>query len=256
MKVFEVKNLYFSIKKKIVLNSISFALEKGKWLLIAGPNGAGKSTLIKITSGVWKKQKGTVKIWGKEIEKYTPKELACKMATLHSVFNPLYDISVYDYVKLGIYARTGFFSFYSGKNRKDVEFAIDTTEIRPFIKKSIVELSQGELQRVRIAKILAQNPEIMIFDEPLVHLDIKHKIWVLELLARLRASGKTIITVIHDFSIAFPYPDNFLLLKNGETVFQGSRENMENLVRAFEDTFEVKLTLKNGLLFPDMIRAL
>ncbi len=251
MKVFEVEKLTFSIGRKKILDDVSFHVKKGEWLLIAGPNGAGKSTLIKIASGLWKKESGNIKIWGKELEEYSSKELARVMGTLHSSFKPLYNINVFDFVRLGVYAKTGFLSFYSGRNKKDVELAIETTEIEPFLHKGILNLSQGELQRVRIAKVLAQNPRIMVFDEPLLHLDIKHKVWVLELLARLRASGKTVITVVHDFSMAFSYPDRFLLLKNGKITYTGDREKQDELVKAFENTFEIGLTLKDDFLLPD-----
>lgn len=250
MKVFEVKNLTFEIKNHRILSDISFSVEKGRWLLIAGPNGAGKSTLLKIVQGIWKKQKGVIKIWGKEIEKYKRTELAKKMATLSSEFYPMYNINVYEFIKLGTYAKEGFFSFYSKRTKKDVELAIEIADVKDILKKGILELSQGEMQRVRIAKILAQNPEIMLFDEPLVHLDIKHKLWVLELFAKLRASGKTIITVIHDFSISFPYPDAFLLLKNGNIVFHGNKDKRDDVIEAFGQTFEVRLYIRDNFLLP------
>jgi len=250
MKVFEVKDLSFKIRNLSILSNVSFNVEKGHWLLIAGPNGAGKSTLLKIASGLWKKQQGIVKIWGKEIEKYHILELAKKMAVLSAAFYPMYNINVYEFIKLGIYARTDFFSFYSKKSRRDIELAIEVSETKDFLKKGILELSQGELQRVRIAKILAQNPEIMAFDEPLSHLDIKHKIWLLELLAKLRASGKTIITVIHDFPISYSYPDEFLLLKNGNIIFHGGREREESVIDAFTKTFDINLYLLDNFLLP------
>ena len=250
MKVFEVKDLSFKIRNRHILNNVSFELEKGHWLLIAGPNGAGKSTLLKIASGLWKKQQGTVKIWGKEIEKYHIHDLAKKIAVLSASFYPMYNINVYEFIKLGIYSRTNFFAFYSKKTKRDIELAIEITETKDFLKKGILELSQGELQRVRVAKILAQNPEIMAFDEPLSHLDIKHKIWLLELLAKLRASGKTIITVIHDFPISYPYPDEFLLLKNGNIIFQGSREREKAVIEAFKEAFDINLYLSDNFLLP------
>ncbi len=250
MKVFEIKSLNFSFGKRPILKDISFSLTKGTWLMIAGPNGAGKSTLVKILSGIWKKKNGQIIIWGKELENYKVKELSLKLSVLLSGFAPLYNINVLDYIHLGIYAKTGFMSYFAGKNMKDVQLAIETTEIGHLLKKGLFELSEGELQRVRIAKVLAQNSPIMVFDEPLAHLDIQHRIWALELFARLRAAGKTIISVIHDFTIAYPYPDSFLLLKQGKITYIGQKTDKKQALEAFSETFETKFYEKDGYLLP------
>ena len=250
MKVFEFRNVSFSIGKHTILQNITFSASRGEWVMIAGPNGAGKTTITRLAAGIWKKKEGKIMIWGKEQGKYKEKELARFLSVLPSEFSPLYNIKVIDFVKLGIYTKTGFLSFYSGKNHKDVEFAIETAEIEHLLQKGIKELSQGELQRLRIAKVLAQNAPMLLLDEPLAHLDIKHRMWALELFARLRASGKTLITVIHDFVLAYPYPDKFVLIKDGKITYEGKRDKKNELIKAFSSTFSTKLQEKSGYLLP------
>ena len=250
MKVFEFKDVSFYIKNRPILNNVSFSASRGEWVMIAGPNGAGKSTIVKLSGAIWKKKSGKITIWGKEQERYTPRELARILSVLPPEFSPLYNIKVIDFVKLGIYAKTGFLSFYSGKNQQDIDFAIETAEIKSLLKKGIKELSMGEIQRVRIAKVLAQNTPVILLDEPLAHLDIKHRIWALELFARLRASGKTLITVIHDFVLAYPYPDKFVLIKDGNVTFRGGREQKDLLIKAFSETFSTHFKEKSGYLLP------
>ncbi len=244
------QNVSFSIGKHPILQNVSFSIPKGEWVVIAGPNGSGKSTIVKLAAGIWKKNKGRIIIDGKEQEKYSAKELAHKLSVLTHEFSPLYNIKVFDFVKLGTYAKTDFTSFYSKNYHEDVVSAIEKTGIKNLLNKGIKELSMGELQRVRLAKILAQNTPIIILDEPLAHLDINYKIWAIKLFRYLKSSGKTLITVLHDFMFTYSYPDRFILIKDGKIVFNGKKERKDGLIHAFSRTFSVNFQEKTGFLLP------
>lgn len=245
------QNVNFSIGKQSILKNVSFSVSKGEWVVIAGPNGSGKSTIVKLAAGIWKKNTGKIIIDGKEEEKYSAKELAHKLSVLTHEFSPLYNIKVFDFVKLGVYAKTDLASFYSKNYHEDVVSAIEKTGIKDLLNKGIKELSMGELQRVRLAKILAQNTPIIILDEPLAHLDINYKIWAIKLFIHLKKnSGKTLITVLHDFMLTYSYPDRFILVKDGKIVFNGKKESENKLIHAFNRTFSVNFQEKTGFLLP------
>ncbi len=243
MKSLEVRNIALSVNRKTILNNINFYAEPGKWVSIVGPNGAGKSSIVKILARVWRADRGKIFVWGKEISQYKNKGYANHIGFLFSEPENLFDIKVSDYIKLGLYRKTSIFSFYGKKYWKDFDFAVNVSGTENLLSKSVTSLSQGELQRIRLARIICQNPSIFVFDEPLSHLDISHRLYFINLISRLKATGKTIIMVEHDLSIVYHKTDYFLLLKQGKAIKFNKKENLS--LSDFNNTFEVKFKFVN-----------
>ena len=228
-----VKDLSVRYGNLTIVDSLSFSVEAGDWLMIVGPNGAGKSTALgAITRGV--DYTGQILFAGEDIKKKKPSELArCIGALMQSNF-AAYSFSVEEVVALGRYAYSS--GFLSGRGREDaaaVEAALERTGMAGQRKQSVLTLSGGELQRTFLAQVFAQDPKLLLLDEPTNHLDLVYQKQVFELLADwLKTPGRAVISVVHDLSLAKAYGTKALLMDKGRTVAQGRLDQVltdENL---------------------------
>jgi len=253
MKVIEVENLSFSYDPRVVeplLKNLNFSVEKGDFLTIVGPNGSGKTTLFKLLTGIIKIQKPSIKVWGRPINSYSRKELVKYISALPSAENlQLSVLRVQDYLELSRYPYLKNFQSLSKRDYSIIENAKKVTQIHRLTHKYLWELSQGELTRVRIARVLAQDSEIIIMDEPTAHLDIDHKLWLLNALRRLKASGKTVITIIHELNLAYRFSDKIMVLDNGLMEFFGRKEELD--LKLLERVFHVRIRRWENELFFD-----
>ncbi|QIB26450.1 ABC transporter ATP-binding protein [Caloranaerobacter azorensis] len=233
----EVESLYFSYGDSLILRDINFKIKKGEFVSIIGPNGSGKSTLLKNMISIYKPNRGSIKIDGKEIREYKAKELAKKVAIVPQDTNIAYDFSVFDVVIMGRNPYLGRFQSESYKDFQIVEDSLKLTDTLHLKDKSINQISGGERQRVIIARALAQEPEIMLLDEPTSHLDINHQIEILSLLKKLNTEkSMTIIIVIHDINLAARYSSKMILLNKGEIISIGKPREVityENIEMAY-----------------------
>lgn len=234
MNIIEVSNLKFGYDKNLILNDISLNIVKGSFVSLIGPNGSGKSTLLKHFNGLYNGDSGTVKVDGKEVKKYKSRDLAKKIAFVSQNTNIDYEFTVEDIVLMG---RHPYKNRFEKENKHDFEIVknalIDTNTLH-LKDRLITELSGGERQRVIIAKAIAQNPEIIILDEPTSSLDINHQIEILKLLKKFNIeNGTTIVLVIHDINLATRYSDEIIILKDGSILGKGNplevitKENIE-----------------------------
>lgn len=202
-----------------VLNDISFELEEGEVLGIIGPNGSGKTTLLRCINMNLEPESGTILIDGRNILELDRREIARHIGVVPQSAATDFPFTVLSVVLMG---RTPWLDRFSGESSRDIEIARNAMEITGTLHlaaRSIDELSGGERQRVIIARALAQQPGILLLDEPTLHLDIKHKLGILELVRRLsREKGLMVILVSHDLDLAARYSDRLLLLNNG-TIF-------------------------------------
>jgi len=208
--------------ERTVVNQVSFHLEEGQWLMLAGPNGAGKSTLIEaIAQGV--PYTGEILLEGRNIRTFKAAQLARRIGVLSQRSTAGYAYTVEEVVRLGRYAHAD--SFLSGKDtdgEKQVEQALTLMGLEELRRKSIMTLSGGELQRTFLAQVLAQNPRILILDEPANHLDLEYQRHVFTLLQTwLKQPGRAVISVAHDLSLAKHYGTHTLLMHHGQCVVQG-----------------------------------
>ena len=205
-----------------VVDDLSFHLEEGQWLMLAGPNGAGKSTLIEaIAQGV--PYTGSILWKGEDIRTLKPSGLAQKIGVLAQKNNVGYAYTVEEVVNLGRYAyKAGLFSGGDDGGKTEVEKALDMTGLTGLRHASMLTLSGGETQRVFLAQVFAQNPQVLILDEPANHLDLKYQQHIFSLIREwLKEPGRAVLSVVHDLSLARRYGTHAVLMDHGKSVSQG-----------------------------------
>ncbi len=235
----EVKNVRAGYDNKQVLNDITFNVDKGECLSVVGQNGCGKSTLLRVLCGVIE-FKGEVIIDGKSITKYKSKDLAKKICMLSQSTQIYFNYTVYDTVMMGRYPhqKGGIFSGVSAEDKNAVDDALKIVDIYNLKDEFIDQLSGGQLQRVFLAKVIAQDPEILLLDEPTNHLDLNYQIELIKFLKVWgKEKGKTVIGVIHDLNLAMELSKKTLLMGKGEIKAYG--ENLEVFTSmAFKDIYK------------------
>lgn len=210
----ETKGLSFAYtNSREILDQISFTLEAGHFLALLGNNGAGKSTLLKCLNGILPTGAGIVFADGKDLYRMTRRHVAQTMAYVEQT-NEATRLTVYDVVLMG---RKPYITV--GPTKEDfaiVENALERLHLKPYSLRYVDELSGGELQKVIIARALAQCPKIMLLDEPISNLDLHNQHEVMRIAQELaQKDGITVIVVIHDLNLALRYCDRFLVLADG-----------------------------------------
>lgn len=233
----EVKNLEFSYRKSPILKGLNFNINKGEFVCIIGPNGSGKSTLLKNLNNFYKPSNGEVFIEGRDINDYKKRDLAkiIGFVAQDTVIN--YDFTVKDIVMMGRHPYKRRFQKEDNDDLKIVNDVMKMTNTLKLKDRIITEISGGERQRVLIAKTLAQDPSIILFDEPTSHLDINHQLELLILLRMLNKEKRTtIVLVIHDINLAARFSDSIILLNEGNIISSGNPKDVitvENLRKAY-----------------------
>lgn len=208
---------------QVIVDDLSFALEAGQWLMLVGPNGAGKSTLIRaIAQGV--PYTGSITLDGRDIRAYKPAQLAQRIGVLSQQHSVGYAYSVEEVVSLGRYAHTaGFLSGGDAEGKARVEEALEMTGLAHLRRTSVLTLSGGELQRTFLAQVFAQNPQILMLDEPANHLDLVYQKHIFSLIGEwLKTPGRAVMSVVHDLSLARRYGTQAVLMDHGQSVAQGT----------------------------------
>jgi len=232
----EVKGVSLGYNSQIILKDIDIGVNLGEMLGIIGPNGSGKSTLIRAISGVLSPHSGGISIEGKDISKLSHQKLAHLVAVVPQ--NPTLpeSFTALELVLLGRYPHLGLLRYESQKDLSIALEAMEKTAVASFAKRRISQLSGGERQRVLIARALAQQSQVILFDEPTAHLDLQHQLQIMELISDLAKQGKTTITAIHDFSLAARYCHRLVMLGDGQLQAEGSVLSVmtpENIEAAF-----------------------
>ena len=208
-----------------VLHDISLAAEAGEVVALIGPNGAGKSTLLRVAAGVLRPLSGQAWIDGVDLAALSPKQRAQRIAVVPQDAPLPTGLFVREMVGLGRtpYVRTLFGA--SAKDRAAVEWAISVAGIEPLADRFVDELSGGERQRVILARALAQQPQLLLLDEPTANLDLHHQVAMLELVRGLtREQDLTVLAAVHDLQLAALYCDRAALLHEGRLVSCGAPE--------------------------------
>ncbi len=232
-EVLKAENVTIRYGEHTIVDRLSFHLKEGQWLMLAGPNGAGKSTLIHaISQGTT--YTGSITLAGKDIRRYKPVQLAQKIGILAQKNNVGYSYTVEEVVGLGRYAHSrGFFAGKDDDGEERVEHALEITGLTSLRKSSVLTLSGGELQRTFLAQVFAQNPQILILDEPANHLDLVYQKHIFSLIHEwLKTPGRAVLSVVHDLSLAKKYGTHAVLMNQGHCVAQGELKDVftpENL---------------------------
>ncbi len=217
----EINKLYSGYNGIDIIKDISININKCENLCIIGPNGCGKSTLLKTIANIID-YRGNIKIDGLEVSSLKRKELAKKVGLMSQISQIYFPYSVYDAVSLGRYAYNDNLFGVSQKDKDIILDCIDKVGLMDYKDKMINELSGGQLQRVFLARVFAQNPDIILLDEPTNHLDLKHQIELLENLNKwTKENNKIVIAVLHDLNLVQYIADNVLLLNEGMPISYG-----------------------------------
>jgi len=224
--------------EQTIVDNLSFHLEEGQWLMLAGPNGAGKSTLIHaVSQGA--PYTGSITLKGKDIRRYKPAQLAQKIGVLAQKNNVGYSYTVEEVVGLGRYAHSkGFLAGKDEDGEARVEHALALTGLTGLRRASVLTLSGGELQRTFLAQVFAQDPEILILDEPANHLDLVYQKHIFSLIRQwLKQPGRAVLSVVHDLSLAKKYGTHAVLMNQGKCVSQGALSEVltpDNLKQVYD----------------------
>lgn len=242
----EVKNLKFGYRESLVLKGLSFNIKKGEFVSIIGPNGSGKSTLLKTLNNLYKPNSGDILIEGKNVEDYSKRDLAKIVGFVPQDTTIDYEFTVEDIIMMGRHPYKGRFQKEDKIDYKIVNDVMEMTNTLKFKDSLITEISGGERQRVIIAKALAQNPSIILLDEPTSHLDINHQIELLNLLRTLnKEKGTTIVLVIHDINLAARFSDDIILLNEGEIIGIGNPEDVIT-AKNIEKAYNLDVAIENN----------
>ncbi len=214
-------------KYKVVQKNVNLALYSGEVTCLLGLNGAGKSTLIRTLCGFQPPLEGEVMLQGRKLSSYTQSEFAREVGVVLTEKTNAGGITVYDLVSLGRHPYTGFFGTLKDKDHKVVEDSLQATGISHKANSYVSELSDGERQKVMIAKVLAQECPIIVLDEPTAFLDVTARIETMVLLRKLaKEQNKAIVLSTHDIDSAIQMADNLWLLSKGKPVRFGAPEDL------------------------------
>ena len=231
----DVQNLTVRYGTLTALDNVSFTVRPGEWVMVVGPNGAGKSTLLgALAQGV--PYTGGVTLLKRDAHRMKPRERARLMGILSQSHAVGYAFTVEEIVRLGRYAYAGAFSGAAAGDAKAVRDALAVTGLEGCRAQSVLTLSGGELQRAFLAQLFAQNPQLLLLDEPANHLDLAYQKQVFGLIRDwLAEPGRAAVSVVHDLSLALRYGTRALLFNHGRLVADGpvrealSPENLRNV---------------------------
>lgn len=252
------RNLTIKINGKLILDNINLSFSPGKRTAIIGPNGCGKSTLLKAVSGLSRHYQGDIILDGQNINNWSRKKIAKKMAILPQGATAPTDLTVKELVAYGRFPYRSLLK--SSDNQKDKEIiaqAMAKTKVDKFASRLVATLSGGERQRTWIAMALAQQPQILLLDEPTTYLDIAHQLEVMQIITELnRQENMTIIMVLHDINHARMYADDIVIIKDKHVFTQGAPQkvlNPDNLATVFgvkADIYQNCQNPQDKIIFP------
>jgi iron complex transport system ATP-binding protein len=239
----EIRNLSFGYEERAVLRDVLLSVARGEMVGLLGPNGSGKTTLLKLLSGVLTGN-GEVRLNGRNIAAYGRRELSRLYAVVPQESRVNFPYTVAEIVLMG---RASYHSPFALESKKDLEVArasMELTDCLSLSQRYLHELSGGEKQRVMIARALAQEPEILLLDEPSAFLDLKHQVQVFELLRRLnRERGLTVVAALHELNLAALFFQRLVMLRDGKIYRDGS-PNEVLTERTIEEVYGIRVRVE------------
>lgn len=218
----QISNLCFSYGSRQVLRNVSFRIPQGQFFAVLGMNGSGKTTLLKTINGLLQPAGGSISINGRNTAGMTRREMAHHIGYLPQTTTPL-DCSVFEAVLLGRKPHLNW--QLCDEDLTEISRILELTGLTGHADRTVCHLSGGELQRVAIARTLAQRPALLLLDEPVNHLDMRSQLEIMALIRTLTGQlGIVTIAVMHDLNTALRFADGFLLLKEGELLATGGKE--------------------------------
>lgn len=221
MNKLTVRHVAARYGQRLVLDGVCLHVRKGEFVGLLGANGSGKSTLLRTLAGLRKPDKGAVMLNGRPLVRYKSKELAKIIGYVPQDTSFDFDFNVQEIVRMGRHPHTPRFRAESPGDRDAVRQALMQTRLLELSGRSVQELSGGQRQMAFIAKALAQEPELLLLDEPISALDIRHQLQVLELIRLVAGSGTASVAALHDLNLAARYCDRIVLLSEGRVLADG-----------------------------------
>ena len=207
--------------RKIVIEDITLEVPEGELTMLIGPNGCGKSTLLRALARVLAPKAGYVYLGGTDIHQLRTTAVARRLGFLPQRQSVPPGIKVLDMVSRGRFAHQRFWSRWSQEDEKAVASALEVTGLTDLQRADVDELSGGQVQRVWLATVLAQDTPLLLLDEPTTFLDIAHQYEVLKLVRGFRDAGRTVVVVVHDLNQAARFATNLVVMKDGAVVAAG-----------------------------------
>ena len=223
----EAAGICFGFGESLLFDGLSMRVEPGEMVGIIGANGSGKTTLLRLASGVLRPSGGSLAVAGRPVADIPPRERAIRIGVVPPESRLTFDFSVLEVVLMGRAAHWGLFGAEGAADRRAVHQAMSRTGTLRLAGRSIDHLSGGERQLVFVARALAQEPGLLLLDEPTPFLDIKHRMQVYEILQELnRTEGLTVILTSHDINLAARFCPRLVLLKHGKVVADGPTQEV------------------------------
>ncbi len=237
----KIENLDFAYNGSLVLNEIFDEIKKGEFAALVGPNGSGKSTLLRCLDKILLPKNGNIYLNEKNLKEIDRKILAKNIAYVPQSEDEVFQNNVFDTVLMG---RKPHISWMPTNNDLEITAkVIEKLDLAEFSMKFLNQLSGGQRQRVYIARALAQEPKILLLDEPTASLDLRHQLEVLEILKNLTKKGISVVVAIHDLNLALQFCEKIVMLKNGKIFAKGGKEIITSKI--IENLYGVKVKIIN-----------
>lgn len=242
--LYELRGVGVRLGEADVLQELSIEFHAGEMTAVVGPNGAGKSTLLSVLSGVRDEYTGSCRLEQGEISRWRKADLAKRMAFIPQMVRLEFPFTAEQVVLMG---RTPYCRglFESPDDREVVRRSMEMTDSWEFADREFRRLSGGERQRVILASALAQQPAVLLLDEPTTFLDLKHQISIYALLKRLARGGMAVIAVTHDLNLAANYSERIVVISRGRIAADGSPREVLN-PELLRTVFEVEAEIREG----------
>lgn len=249
----KVENLTFSYSKEEVLKNISFSAAEGELITLIGPNGSGKSTILKCINSYLRADQGQIKLKAKDLEFFTKNELAEIIAYIPQLERYSFPLTVFETILMG---RKSHSSWRASKKDKEITAeVIAKLGLGDLSCTNIDNLSGGQKQKVFIGRMMAQQAELILLDEPTNNLDLKHQLEIFELIKNEVDKGKTAIVTMHDLSLVSRFSDRIIMLKDGEIYSDGDNNSLS--AAKINSVYGVEVSLKehNGshIIIPEKV---
>jgi iron complex transport system ATP-binding protein len=223
MAIVQLCDVSFSYGDRDVLDHLSLQLSPGERVAVIGPNGAGKTTLLKVMGGVLRASAGSVQLEGADVAGIPRRQMARLVAMVPQELVIPFSFTVRELVELGRTAHISLFGGFDAADHHAIEHALEVTDSTCLASRVVNELSGGERQRVLVAMALAQQPRILLLDEPTQRLDLTRQAEILDLIRDVSAErGLTVLAAIHDLNLAALYFDRLIVLSGGAIVADGA----------------------------------
>lgn len=240
---------------KRLFDGMEFDVRPGDMTALLGPNGVGKSTLLSLICGLLPQQSGSICLNGRDVREWNRRELSRHVALVPQMLNVPFEFRVEEIVAQGRVPYLGRFGGLSKYDLQVVEHAMHAVDVLPLRARIFNQLSGGEMQRVKIAVALAQQPKLMLLDEPTQHLDVGRQLEIIQLLNKLNAGGITVLAAVHDLALVRNHFQTAVLLTEKPACFSGP---VQEILRPelLQDAFGVSAAeLAAVLELPEGVRA-